>query len=58
MKYILKRLPDEKNGKLAYEIKPDETQAYWLQPLVSWDYDEIEKKVAEMEIGEETCLYI
>ena len=58
MKYILKRLPDEKNGKLAYEIKPDETQPYWLQPLVSWNYDEIEKKVAGMEIGDERNLYI
>lgn len=58
MKYILKRLSDEKNGKLVYEIKADETQPKWLQPLISWDYDEIEKKVAEMEIGEERYLYI
>ena len=58
MKYILKRLPDDKNGKLAYEIKADETQPNWLQPLVSWDYDEIEKKVAGMEIDEERYLYI
>ena len=58
--YILIRQEDLPNGKPGWRITPAEDNSGWFfnSPLVDWDYEEIDRIAAKMEVGEQKILKI